>query len=212
MLLLLFLNDIITLKLPSYLNVATIIMNSEIRSALIRVLPFALIIFILLLQLKRGKISNNDLGINKPVPISHFLYWLIGFFCFAMLIEFWLYKIDILEIEPWHHPLFSSVIRITGAVILAPIAEEFIFRGLFLKTLMAKKIHLHAAVILQAAFFVLLHNFTYQNSLSSKIGIAQSFTDAMLFGYAKHYTRSILTPVAMHITGNTIATVERFIM
>ena len=116
----------------------------------------------------------------------------------------------LLEITPWNHPLFASIIRIAGAVILAPIAEEFIFRGLFLNMLIKRKLNLHLAIFMQAVVFVLLHNFTYQNSLSSNIGIVQSLADAMLFGYAKYYTKSIFTPMAMHITGNAIATLERF--
>lgn len=185
-------------------------MNTEIKSALIRGLPFVVILFILLLAFKKGKITANDLGINKPSSIKQFLYWVIGFFVFVLLVELILYMMWLLEIEPWRHPLFPSIVRIVGAVVLAPITEEFIFRGLLLNMLIKRKLNLHVAIFMQAAFFVLLHNFTYQNTLSSNIGIVQSLADAMLFGYAKHYTKSIFTPVAMHITGNAIATLERF--
>jgi membrane protease YdiL (CAAX protease family) len=185
-------------------------MNTEIKSALIRVLPFVVILFILLLAFKKGKITANDLGINKPLFTKRFFYWVIGFFVFVLLVELVLYMMWILEIEPWRHPLFPSIIRIAGAVILAPIAEEFIFRGLLLNMLIKRKLNLHVAIFIQAVVFVLLHNFAYQNSLSSNIGIVQSLVDAMLFGYAKQYTKSIYTPIAMHITGNAIATLERF--
>jgi membrane protease YdiL (CAAX protease family) len=185
-------------------------MNTEIKSSLIRVLPFMVILMILLLAFKKGKITANNLGINKPACIKHFFYWVIGFFVFVLLVELGLYMMWLLEITPWRHPLFPSIIRIAGAVILAPIAEEFIFRGLLLSMLTKRKINLHVAIIIQAVVFVLLHNFTYQNSLSSNIGIVQSLADAMLFGYAKQYTKSIATPIAMHITGNAFATLERF--
>ncbi|KFE97639.1 CPBP family intramembrane glutamic endopeptidase [Chryseobacterium luteum] len=95
---------------------------------------------------------------------------------------------------------------------LLPIAEEFIFIGLLLNKLLKKNINLHLAILLQACFFVLLHNFAYQNTQSSNICIVQSVVDASLFGYAKYYTKSIYTPIAMHITGNLIATLERFIL
>jgi len=186
-------------------------MNAEIRSALIRVLPFAVILFILLLQIKKGRITKQDLFLNKPYSVKGFFYWLIGFLLVVVTIEYCLYKAGILEINKWNHPFFSSVIRITGAVFLAPIVEELIFRGLLLNMLVKRKINLHLAIFIQAVIFGLLHNFTYQNSLTANIGIAQSLMDAMLFGYAKYATRSIYTPMAMHVTGNFIATAERCI-
>ncbi|MBF4470039.1 CPBP family intramembrane glutamic endopeptidase [Flavobacterium sp. HJJ] len=100
---------------------------------------------------------------------------------------------------------------IPGAVILAPIAEELLFRGCILNLLNKKKINNHLAVLIQACFFVLLHNFTYQNTMSSNIGIVQSLVDAILFGYARQYTKSLYTPITMHMTGNAIAVIERFI-
>jgi membrane protease YdiL (CAAX protease family) len=186
-------------------------MNTEIKSALIRVLPFVVILMTLLLAFKKGKITTIDLGLNKPSSTKRFFYWVIGFLVFALLVELVLYMMWLLEITPWRHPLFPSIIRIVGAVILAPIAEEFIFRGLLLNMLIKRKLNLHVAIFIQAVVFVLLHNFAYQNSLSSNIGIVQSLVDALLFGYAKQYTKSIYTPMAMHITGNAIATIERFI-
>ena len=72
-------------------------------------------------------------------------------------------------------------------------------------------LNIHFAIFIQACFFVLLHNFTYQNSLSSNIGIVQSLIEASLFAYAKYHTKSIYTPITMHMTGNFIATFERFI-
>ena len=83
-------------------------------------------------------------------------------------------------------------------------------QGQILNILVKRKLNLHLAIFIQAVFFVLLHNFTYQNTWSSNIAIVQSLADAMLFGYARQYTKSIYTPVAMHITGNAIATLERF--
>jgi len=59
---------------------------------------------------------------------------------------------------------------------------------------------------------VLLHNFTYENTMASNIGIVQSALDAVLFGYARLYTRSLVTPITMHLSGNAIAIAERFIL
>ncbi|MBC7440402.1 MAG: CPBP family intramembrane metalloprotease [Flavobacterium sp.] len=187
-------------------------MNEEIKSAIIKALPFAIILFILFIATKQKKIDIVDLGIKKPSSIKHYLFWAIGFLIFILLTEFSLSKLGFLEIDKWHHSLFPSIIRILGALILAPIAEEFIFRGLLLSKLINNKLNLHFAILIQACIFVLLHNFTYQNTFSSNIGIAQSLIDGSLFGYARYYTKSIYTPITMHIIGNIIATSERFLL
>ncbi len=187
-------------------------MNPEIKSALIRVLPFIVILFIILIAIKNKKNTVSELSINKPDAKTNFFLWISGFFVFVILVEFSLYKLGILEIDKWNHSFLPSVIRIFGAIVLAPIAEELIFRGLILSKLISKNININLAIFIQSILFVLLHNFTYQNSLSSNIGIAQSLIDASLFGYARLYTKSIYTPIAMHMTGNFIATIERFIL
>lgn len=186
-------------------------MNDDIRSALLRILPFAVILFIVFFQMKRKKIDPKDLNLNKPSSIGGSMTWLTGFLIFILLTEFILYKFGILEIDPWNHPLISSLIRIIGTVVLAPVAEEIIFRGLILNVLVKRNLNRHLAIFLQACFFVLLHNFAYQNTLTSNIGIVQTFIDASLYGYARFYTQSLYTPIGMHMTGNIIATVERFI-
>lgn len=125
--------------------------------------------------------------------------------------EFVFYQLGILEIEKWKHPFYPSMIRIIGAVIFAPIAEEIIFRGLLLYKLSSRLKSFHIAIFLQAILFVLLHNFAYENTVSSTIGIVQSLIDASLFGYAIHYTKSLYTPIVMHMSGNFVAVFERFI-
>ncbi|PZX93057.1 hypothetical protein DOS84_11850 [Flavobacterium aquariorum] len=145
-------------------------MNEEIKSALIRVVPFVMILAGLFIASKRRKIDRAvDLGLQKPNSMTHFFFFTFGFLGFILLTEFFLYKLGILEIDKWNHAFFPSIIRIVGAVILAPISEELIFRGLLL------------------------------SKLSKKVN------------YARQFTKSIYTPIAMHIMGNFLATLERFI-
>lgn len=186
-------------------------MNPEIKTALFRVLPFFIVLLVLLIQMKRKKINTEEIDLKKPLLMSRFFLWTIGFLVYILATEFLFYKLGILEVSHWDHPLGSSVLRISGAVILAPIVEEIIFRGLILNVLAKRNVNRHLSIVLQALFFVLLHNFAYENTLSSNIGIVQSFIDACLFSYARYHTKSLYTSMAMHITGNLIATIERFI-
>jgi membrane protease YdiL (CAAX protease family) len=165
----------------------------------------------LFLQIRRKKIKSEDLFLQKPIAVKLFLFWTIGFLVYIIVTELVLHRLGVLEIDKWKHPLLPSIIRILGAVVLAPIAEELIFRGLLLNLFIKRKFSVHLAIFLQACFFVLLHNFTYENTLTSNIGIVQTLIDASLFGYARYHTKSIYTPISMHITGNFIATLERFV-
>ena len=89
-------------------------MDVEFKSALFRVLPFAIILFILLLRIRQNKINPHELNLNKPHSANRFLLWTVGFLIFILLTEFAFYKLGILEIEKWNHPLYPSVIRIIG--------------------------------------------------------------------------------------------------
>lgn len=186
-------------------------MTPEIKHALIRVLPFVAVLFFMSIAIKRGKIKTNEIALQKPNSWIHLLYWGIAFFVFALVLEIIFYQLGILEISPWKNGFAASIIRIAGAVVLAPIAEEIMFRGVLLNLLFKKINNLHMAIFLQAVLFVLLHNFAYENTVSANIGIVQAFVDASLFAYARHYTRSLYTPMLMHAFGNFIAVFERFI-
>ncbi|MEO6820453.1 MAG: CPBP family intramembrane glutamic endopeptidase, partial [Ginsengibacter sp.] len=177
-----------------------------------RTLPFLVVICVIVISIKRKKIKAVEVDIRRPFSWKFYFYWVIGFLAYALLIEFALYSFHILEVSQWDHPFSSSIILVFGAVILAPVAEELLFRGLILNVLIKKKISIHWSIIIQAFFFVLLHNFTYENTVSSNIGIVQSFIDGILYGYARMYTKSIYTPISMHISGNAIAILERFIL
>ena len=176
---------------------------SEITKVLIRILPFLVIIIVLNSRIKQKKISTSELAIQKPDSLKKYFIW-----CFSYL----LYRNGILEIKKQSFNLIPSIIRIIGMVIIAPIAEELIYRGLFLNKLIGLKINKHIAIFILALIFVGVHSFAFENTLSSKIGIAQTFIDASLFSYARFSTKSIYTPITMHMTGNLIATLEIFLL
>ena len=185
-------------------------MNHEVLSAIIRTLPFLVVIIVLAILTRSKKIKLQDLDLRKPFSFKSYFIWVSCFLIYSLITEYSLFSFNILEVSKWDHTIPSSIILILGIIILAPIAEELLFRGLILNVLTNKKINLHLAILIQACFFVLLHNFTYENTLSSNIGIAQSLIDGILYGYARKYTKSSYTPITMHMAGNTIAIIERF--
>ncbi|MBK7798362.1 MAG: CPBP family intramembrane metalloprotease [Saprospiraceae bacterium] len=186
-------------------------MNTEITRAILKILPFILIILVIHIRIRQGKINPQDLYLEKPRSLGIFLSWVVGFLLFILGIEFILNQAGLLALTPWNHNVPTTILRILGAVILAPVAEELIFRGLLLQILEKRNLNRHLAIGIQALIFVVLHNFAYQNTLSSNMGIVQSFVDACLYAYAKYHSKSIYTSMAMHSIGNLIATLERFL-
>lgn len=186
-------------------------MNEPLKIA-IRILPFVAIIFFILLNVKKGKLSSDEIGLHPPHKLQHAFLWCIGFLVFCILTELVLFRFGFLEVQ--HHtfkPLTSSV-KLIGIILLAPVAEELLYRGLFLSKLIGFKINKHLAIGIIAILFVIMHSFVFENTLASKIGIVQTFVDATLFGYARLTTKSIYTPITMHITGNLIATAEMYLL
>ena len=186
-------------------------MNEHLKIVL-RILPFLVIIIVLMVRVKLGKLSKDDLGLRRPETNLKALIWCVSFFMFCILTELILFKLGLLEFKPHVFDLKTSSLKIVGMVLIAPIAEELLYRGLFLTKLIQFKVNKHVAIFLIAIVFVLAHSFVFENTMASKIGMAQIFLDASLFGYARLTTRSIYTPIMMHIIGNLIASAEMYLL
>ena len=114
-------------------------MSEEIKSAIFRVFPFLIVLIVLFIRIQQKKINTQELFLIKPFSMKRFLVCTVGFVVFVLLTEFIFYKYGILEVDIWKHSWYPSIIRITGAVILAPIVEELVFRGVFLGMLIQKR-------------------------------------------------------------------------
>lgn len=177
-------------------------------SSVLRIAPFAVILAVIALRVRFGGIQPADLGWQRPRSFPAAFGWWALFLAFALAVELLLYSYDELEIGGFKHTGFDASLRIFGMILLAPVAEELLFRGLFLNWLTRRLKNPHAAVAAQAAVFVALHAFAYSGTFAGNVGIVQSFVDACLFAYARRHTGSIFTPIAMHMTGNIIAVAE----
>lgn len=186
-------------------------MNNEITKAILRVIPFVIVMLVFAILVWRGRLKKEDFAWVGPSSRPRVLYWVVGFIVLVCVEEWIVMRLGWLDVQPWNHTGAVSFIRIIGAVLLAPIAEELIFRGMFI-TKLSQRFSVHVAILIQAVVFVMLHSFTYENTTASNIGIIQGFTDAILYGYARWTTRTIMTSTLMHMGGNLIATLERFIV
>jgi membrane protease YdiL (CAAX protease family) len=182
-----------------------------LSSTLLQVVPFLFALAALYIATKKGRITRSDLALNRPRSRSAMIFWILGFAIIAVTVEILLYSYGLLEVKAWDYPVAVKVIRSIGIVLLAPITEELLFRGLILSKLRNTGIKTALAVILQAIVFVLLHGFAYDQTFVAKIGIVQTFTDGCLFALARLHTRSIYTSIGMHMCGNGLALLERLL-
>ena len=185
---------------------------NEIVKVLIRILPFLVILFVIKIRIKQQKMTTAELDLQAPDSMRKYALWCMSFLAFCLITEYVLYLNGMLEVGKRSFNWIPSILKIVGMVLIAPIAEELLYRGLLLNKLMTLKISKHIAIFIIALIFVGVHSFAFENTLSSKIGIAQTFIDASLFSYARLSTRSIYTPITMHISGNLIATLEMFLL
>lgn len=177
-------------------------------TSVLRVAPFILVLAVIGLRVRMGAIQRTELGWQRPRSWKIAVGWWALFLAFALAVELLLYSYGELESGGFKHTGVEAALRIVGMILLAPIAEELLFRGLFLNWLLKRLRNPQAAVVAQAAVFVALHAFAYSGTFAGNVGILQSFIDACLFAYARRHTDSIFTPIAMHMTGNAIAVIE----
>ncbi len=177
-------------------------------SSFLRVAPFLLLIAVIAVRVRMGGVRPADLGWQRPLSWLAAGAWWLLFVVLAVSLELVLYHYGRLELGGFKHSGIDAAVRIVGMILLAPVAEELLFRGLFLNWLTQRLKRPHVAVVVQAVVFVAFHNFAYSGTFTGNVAIVQSFFDACLFAYARRHTASIFTPIAMHMTGNAIAVIE----
>ena len=135
----------------------------------------------------------------KPLPAMAYMPLSICGMCLAVIVTIVLSLLPIPESVWQEYAESSSLLEATGAlailstVVIAPIVEETVFRGLVytrLKGAMPKWI----AMVLQAAVFGLLHG--------QKLWAAYAFVIGMLLCIVFESTGSIFANMVMHISFN----------
>lgn len=131
--------------------------------------------------------------------------WTIFIPCLMILIFFSFPQVEldkVLNLPDWRseriHEMSSTIPGLIIIGIVAPIAEEFLFRGAVLKSLLEwKKISGKPwlAILLSAILFALAHRNPAQ--------IPAAFLFGLLFGWLFFRTRSLLPGIVLHIIHNS---------
>lgn len=172
-------------------------MTDSLASTLLKVLLPAVGIAALLFAAKRNRMSlTEDIGFRKPVwiPAAAFLVlWLV-----LIAVEEWATAaMGSVENKVWpDYPALIVVLRILAIGVVGPIAEELAFRGLLMAWLGRTRLGVYGAIAVSAAVWSVVH-IQYAPLLLTII-----FIDGLALGLARHYSRSLYVPIAMHVIGN----------
>lgn len=171
-------------------------MNPELRSTLFKVLiPLLGILIPLIVAKVRGFSLREFFGFQKPAG-RLFALFLALWVVWMALTEVVLHWLDPSGNPNWPpYPMLVIVLRILAIGILGPIMEELIFRGVIYGKL-SRRIGVPATIIAIAIAWTLLH-FRYDWT-----NLTVVFVDGLWFGYARHKTGSVFTPMAMHVMAN----------
>ena len=165
-----------------------------------------ILLFMLIYKFRKKKLSDEIMlkstrGSNYAVAILLGVSgWLFNIGFISLLSEAGLFKGSFKAMEEAMafvgvNNIFISIIVIG---IVAPFAEEFLFRGMIFKTL-SKSMSIPAVIIIQGVLFGLYHMNLVQGLYATLLGI--------LFGYVTFKTKSLWPAVIMHMVNNTVATI-----
>jgi membrane protease YdiL (CAAX protease family) len=98
------------------------------------------------------------------------------------------------------------------AVVLAPVLEEVLYRGLIFRTFYSY--HKNIAHIVSAFLFGFSHIYSglFSGDVTQMIHIIPYMTMGFVFSYAYEKRKNICVPILMHMLNNLIATLLSFIL
>lgn len=181
-------------------------MTPEVRDTLLRLLlPAIGIVVILFAANRRGLSLGDDLGLRLPSFRQGFL-WLVVFLALAITEEVLWRALGQPAPEPWGDKYSRSIIwmRVLAMVVMAPIAEELLFRGLFFHMAANTFLKQTGAVFATAALFAAFH---FQYGLWALLFV---LVDGLFYGTVRAATGSIILTMALHAIGNAYAAYQRF--
>jgi len=102
--------------------------------------------------------------------------------------------------QPWkEQSLIVSVTRFLAVVILGPLAEELVFRGVMLARLNKFKLNKWISLTIVSILWAIIH-------IDYSFGIITLlFFNGILLGFSLYSYRSLVIPIVLHITWNLYA-------
>ena len=168
------------------------------------------LVLILVYKIKKRN-YKEELLINKTSKFNIVFAIILGVACWlfnsgalSLIDEAGLFSSQFQYMEEVLSPLGSGsvIMSVITIGIVAPFAEEFLFRGIIYNTL-KKKISIKWTIIIQAVLFGVFHGNLIQGSYATLLGI--------VFGYVTYKTKSLWPAVIIHMVNNLIATMFMYV-
>lgn len=152
----------------------------------------------------RGLRLRDEFALRRPGPGALPL-WLAAFVVLVVLGALVERALGLPPVEPWggRYTGVERALRALGIVLVAPAAEELVFRGVFFTRLARTRLGDAGAAVVAALLFSALH------VQYSPLLIGFILADGLFYGAARATTGSVLVPMACHVLGNTYAALER---
>lgn len=149
--------------------------------------------------LHRGWRWHRDVGRGLIAYVAAMPYILL----YAALYQVWLqsrgYEPELQDAMRIYAELPAGGVRVYFvflALMLAPVAEELLFRGVLLPAL-SRRFGIGAAIVISSALFALMHMHVP--------GLVPLFLLSIALSVAYIYTQSIIVPIVMHLIFNSIS-------
>jgi len=171
-----------------------------IRDNLVGFFAMPVAIFFILWRMKKRKIPLSELGSleiqRKPLFLSIFLLA-----AFLLLEEFYFYVLGIEMPESFIEFMLAEPILLgfISVVVVAPIIEEFLFRGFLYSQLRRSFLKDWGAVAVSSLVWTAIH-FQYEVGILFFL-----FLFGLFLGYFRIKYNSLQIPVALHALNNLIA-------
>lgn len=179
-------------------------MENEITSSILRVGISAFLIAIVFIICRVKKLPFKETLALRWVSYKDTFLWVSLFVVWIVIEEVSFNFLGIPSAQTWTYSLPAIFIRAFGIILIAPIGEELLFRGLLFKRINDTKLGVIGAILIPAVIFALIH---VQYVVPVIVFI---FIDGLFYGYVRYKTASVILPILLHSLGNVYAVFERF--
>ena len=198
--------------LPSVLIYLNALLPAPLSAGWLNFLYFALN-FIFTCALFHGFLKRNFARLKKDFGV--FVLITVGGFGVYYVINLFLGVVIRLIASDFANLNDGSIIQmvgdnriamIIGAVLLAPVAEELLYRGLVFGSLKGKS--LWAAYLVSTILFAVIHVMGYIDTYSLPhllLAFVQYLPAGLVLAWTYHKSGNILSPIVIHIAVNTLA-------
>jgi hypothetical protein len=176
-------------------------MSPELHESLTRVAPFAVgLLLLAVVALVRPEAGERLAW--KPVSAGVMLRWLVLWTLWVAAGELLSEALGRPEAPHFTAHGLALGIRVVGIVLLAPLLEELVFRGILFQLLL-RRAGPGPTVVGTALLFALAHG-QYRG-----LDLVQVLADGIVLGLARLRTGSTRVPFWMHLLGNAFAAWQR---